>query len=73
MEEELTLEEGFAKLEEIIAKMQEEHVTLEDAFRLYEEGVLTLQACNQKLDLVEKKMLVLNEQGGLEDYDSRSK
>ena len=54
MGEELTLEECFSGLEEIIEKMQDTEVSLEDSFALYEQGMKMLKNCNQKIDAVEK-------------------
>lgn len=65
-EKEQSLEEAFQELEEIIEKMQQREVTLEETFALYEQGIRKLKFCNQKIDKVEKKMLLLNEQGELE-------
>lgn len=65
-EKEQSLEEAFQELEEMIEKMQQRDVTLEETFALYEQGILKLKFCNQKIDRVEKKMLLLNEQGELE-------
>lgn len=62
------LEENFMILEEIIQKMQERDVTLEESFALYEKGMKTLKSCHQKIDAVEKKMLKMNELGGLEEF-----
>lgn len=62
------LEENFMILEEIIQKMQERDVTLEESFSLYEKGMKTLKNCHQKIDAVEKKMLKMNEMGGLEEF-----
>ena len=56
-------------MEEIIEKMQKREVTLEDSFVLYEQGIRKLKFCNQKIDSVEKKMLLLNEQGELEPFE----
>lgn len=64
-----TLEETFQELEEIIEKMQKREVTLEDSFVLYEQGIRKLKFCNQKIDSVAKKMLLLNEQGELEPFE----
>ena len=52
MGEELTLEECFSGLEEIIEKMQDTEVSLEDSFALYEQGMKMLKNCNQKIDAV---------------------
>lgn len=68
MGKELTLEENFSKLEEIIEKMQGQDVSLEESFALYEQGMKTLKNCNKKIDAVEKKMLKMNEAGELEEF-----
>ena len=68
MGEELTLEECFSGLEEIIEKMQDTEVSLEDSFALYEQGMKKIQRCNQKLDTVEKKMLQMDEDGTLREF-----
>lgn len=64
-----SLEELFQELEAIIEKMQDREVTLEDSFSLYEQGIQKLKCCNEKIDGVEKKMLLLNQQGELEAFD----
>ncbi len=64
-----SLEETFQELETIIEKMQDRAVTLEDSFSLYEQGIQKLKLCNEKIDHVEKKMLLLNKQGELEAFD----
>ena len=69
--QEPSLEETFQELEEIIEKMQSREITLEESFRLYEQGIRKLKFCNQKIDHVEKKMLLLNEQGDLEPFEKQ--
>lgn len=64
-----SLEETFQELSLIIEKMQEREVTLEESFSLYEQGIHKLKLCNDKIDSVEKKMLLLNQQGELEAFD----
>ncbi len=63
-----TLEETFQELEEIIEKMQKRETALEESFALYEQGIRKLKSCSQKIDRVEKKMLLLNHQGELEAF-----
>lgn len=67
-QKESSLEETFQEIEAIIEKMQNREVTLEDSFALYEQGIRKLKLCNEKIDSVEKKMLLLNEQGELETF-----
>lgn len=69
LEKEQSLEEAFQELEEMIEKMQQRDVTLEETFALYEQGIRKLKFCNQKIDRVEKKMLLLNQQGELEPFE----
>ena len=63
-----TLEELFGRLDRIIANLEDRDTTLEDSFAAYEQGVRYLKACNDKIDKIEKKMLVINESGGLDEF-----
>ena len=38
-------------------------MSLEDSFQLYNKGMELLKICNDKIDTVEKKMLILDENG----------
>lgn len=64
----MTLEKAFEELEEIIEKMNDREVSLDDSFALYTEGTKLLKYCNKQLDAVEKKMLVLSEDGELHEF-----
>ncbi len=66
MSKEITLEEGFGEIEAMIKQLENSDISLEEAFITYEKGMKKLKECNDKIDLVEKKMLVLNEQGQLD-------
>ena len=55
-----TLEESFRKLEEIVTKMEQEDISLEDSFALFNDGMKVLKNCNDAIDAVEKKLLILN-------------
>ena len=59
-----TLEQSFEKLEQIIGNLENGDVSLEDSFKLYNEGMKLIQNCNQQLDKVEKKIVVLNQKEG---------
>lgn len=67
-EKEVTLEELFEEIEDILGRLENKEISLEDSFLLYEQGMKKLKACNEKIDQVEKKMLMLNEQGELVDF-----
>ena len=62
-----TLEQSFEKLEQIIGNLENGDVSLEYSFKLYNEGMKLIQNCNQQLDKVEKKIVVLNQKEGDED------
>ena len=57
------MEEVFEQLDEIIENLEETTVSLEDSFQLYNKGMELLKICNDKIDTVEKKMLILDENG----------
>ena len=57
------LEEIFSDLEQTIKEMEDGEISLEESFRLYHQGMDMLKACNSKIDKVEKKMLLLDEEG----------
>ena len=62
------LEEMFKELEELIGKMENEEITLEQTFDLYNNGMELLKKCNLSIDEVEKKVLVLDENGETDEF-----
>ena len=66
--EEPSLEEAFSRLDTLLEKLSDRNLPLEEAFSLYEEGTKLLKSCNDKLDKVEKKMTVINEEGGFDEF-----
>ena len=58
----LTIEESFARLDEILEQMEDEGTGLEDSFRLYEEGLKLIRHAESGIDKVEKKIRILNEE-----------
>ena len=61
--EEMTIDEGFAKLEEIIRVLEDRNTPLEQAFSSWKYGMEILKVCNEKIDLVDKKVKMLTEEG----------
>ncbi|QHQ62769.1 exodeoxyribonuclease VII small subunit [Anaerocolumna sedimenticola] len=59
--EEKSLEASFQEINEIISKLEQEDITLEDSFSLYQEGIKLLKYCNDSIDKVEKKLIILGE------------
>lgn len=67
-QQELSLEEAFAQIEEVIAHLETEEITLEQSFQEYNKGMQLLKHCNATIDQVEKKVLQINEDGGLDEF-----
>ena len=65
---ERSLEENFAFLEETLQKLESNDIPLETAFGLYEEGMRALKACNEQIDRVEKKVLLLQSDGTTDEF-----
>lgn len=64
----MTVEEIFAELDILAAKLEDRETSLEDSFNFYKKGMELLKICNQKLDTVEKTMLQLNEDGTFSEF-----
>lgn len=64
----LSLEEAFAQIEEVISRLETEDITLEQSFAEYNRGMALLAQCNETIDRVEKKVLKINEDGGLDEF-----
>lgn len=60
---EKTLEKSFEELDAIIERLEDADTGLDDSFKLYNEGMKLLKLCNDSIDKVEKKVILLNENG----------
>lgn len=67
-EQTLSLEDAFAQIEEVIGRLETEDITLEQSFAEYNRGMALLAQCNETIDRVEKKVLKINEDGGLDAF-----
>ena len=65
---EQSLEKVFEQLDEIIGQLEAENVSLEDSFGLYHKGMDLLKQCNDKIDTIEKKMMILDENGEQHEF-----
>ncbi len=66
--QELNLEEAFGMLEETVADLEREDISLEDSFLVYQRGMELLKKCNQAIDKIEKKVLILEEDGETHEF-----
>ena len=63
-----TLEESMERLETILDTLEGDDIFLEDSFALYQKGMKLVQSCREKIDTVEKKILIMNGDGGLDEF-----
>ena len=56
------------ELDGILKALDGEEISLEDSFAMYQKGMALLKSCNEKIDTVEKKILIMNGDGGLDEF-----
>jgi exodeoxyribonuclease VII small subunit len=59
IEQNVTFETAYARLEEILEKMNSGKVSLEDSLKLYEEADRLINWCSKRLTESEKKIEIL--------------
>lgn len=59
----ITIEEALEELAGVMEELEDGKKTLEESFALYEKGIKLVKFCNEKIDAVEKKLIVLKEEG----------
>lgn len=64
----ISLEERLKRMEDIICQMEQNDISLDRSFELYKNGLEEIKAANTMLDDMEKAMLLLNEDGTLEEF-----
>lgn len=67
-EEQETLESLFAGLDGVVEKLEQGETSLEESFRLYQAGMEMLKKCSEKIDAVEKQVLILEEDGETHEF-----
>jgi exodeoxyribonuclease VII small subunit len=67
-EQELSLEEAFTKLDQLLEKLEDREIPLEESFSVYKEGMDLLRISRGKIDTVEKKMMQIDEDGELSEF-----
>lgn len=66
--EDKTLEQLFAGLDDVVEKLEEGSISLEESFQMYQKGMEMLKMCNDKIDMVEKQVLILEENGEIHEF-----
>lgn len=64
----LSLEEAFAELDQLIEQLEQPENTLEASFQAFEKGMALVKHCNDSIDCIEKKVLVLGQNGELDEF-----
>jgi exodeoxyribonuclease VII small subunit len=67
-EDKQSLEMMFQQLDVIVTRMEGEDLNLDESFSLYQKGMQMLKLCNERLDLVEKQVQVLDENGEVHEF-----
>ena len=61
MNNEYTVEQALARLEEIVKGLENGSLPLDKSIELFEEGNALVKLCTQKLDAAEQKVRILTE------------
>lgn len=72
-QENLSFEQAFERLEQILEKMNSGKPTLEDSLKLFEEAEGLIRACNARLLTSEQKIETLIKQRGQIALDANQK
>ena len=63
-----SVEEMFKELEGTVTALEQDNVPLDKAFKLYEDGMKLVAACEQEIDMVEKKVMAISEGGAVSEF-----
>ncbi len=66
---ELTIEEKFSRLEELVTKLENEKMTLKESLELYQEAMSLSKELNVELNEASKQVLIVQENNKLEKFE----
>lgn len=66
--QEQTLEHLFEQLDNVVEQLESGDASLEESFQLYQKGMQMLKSCSEKIDRVEKQVLILEESGEMHEF-----
>lgn len=66
--EKFSLEEAFESLDAMLERLEDREIPLEESFALYQQGMQLLKKCNNAIDTVEKKIMIMNGDGELDEF-----
>lgn len=64
----MDLQGMFKKLELLITMLESDEISLEKSFELYKQGMETVNECTKTIDQIEKKVMVLDGSGQLQEF-----
>ena len=67
-EESFSLEQTFEELEKVVKELESDETSLEESFSSYKKGIEMVESCNGYIDRIEKKVMVLNEEGEQDEF-----
>ena len=69
LDSDLTFEQAFAQLEEIVARLESAELSLDESLALFERGQALAAQCAKLLDAAELKVKQLSPGGELENFE----
>lgn len=68
----VTLEEEFKSIEDILKKLEKDDIGIEEALELYTKGKASVEICKKKIDMVEKEVLKVSDDGSLSSFEENN-
>ena len=65
----LTYEQAYNKLEDILEKLESKNISLDESLSLYEEGISLYKHCNKLLENAQLNISKFNKLGIEEDFN----
>ena len=59
----------LSSLEECVNRMESGELSLEQSFEAFKEGIELVKQCNESIDMVEKEVVKLMDDGSIEPLD----
>ncbi len=63
MSEKRSIAHIFEEMEDTITQLEAPDVSLEESFVMYQKGMNLLKECNEKIEHIEKQIIILDQNG----------
>ena len=64
----MTLEESFVRLDELLNEMESQGLSLEDSFKLYEQGMKLVREMKERLNDLSGRIEKISADGRIEEF-----